>query len=138
MMDYLTVKARVSCHLNDTSNLIWTEGMLESAVHSALKALSRVLGEILTLAGLDGAEETTLPEADEHTLVVGATAYALTFRASGRFEDAVPNQDLPGNLADWATAHMARFQTLLAGVKVRTHQSSDQAPYSQWEWDEDA
>lgn len=134
-MDYLTVKERVSCHLNDTSSLIWTDAMLESALRSALRALSRVYGETLTLAGLDGAEETTLPEEDEHVLIIGAVAYALTFRASGRFEDAVPDQELPEALADWATAHMARFQTLLAGIKVRTHQVSDQVPYSRWELD---
>jgi len=137
MMDYLTVSERVSCHLNDTGSLIWTDEMLETAIRSALQALSRVYGEILTLDGLDEAEETTLPEGDEHVLVTGAVAYALTLRASGRFEDAIPAQEAPESLADWATAHMARFQTMLAGVKVGSHQDSDQVPYSAWEWDED-
>ncbi len=137
-MDYLTVKERVSCHLNDTGNLIWCDSMLESAVRSGINALSRVHGETLTLAGLDDAEETTLPVEDEHVLIVGAVAYALTFRASGRFEDAVPDQTLPEALADWAIAHMARFQDLLAQVKARSHQQAEDVPYSEWEWEEDA
>jgi hypothetical protein len=137
MMDYLTVSERVRCHLNDTGSLVWTDDMLETAVRSALQAVSRVYGEVHTLAGLDEAEETTLPEGDEHVLVTGGVAYALTFRASGRFEDAVPTREVPEALANWATAHMARFQTMLAEVKVGAHQESDQVPYSEWEWDED-
>jgi hypothetical protein len=133
----MKITERVSCHLNDTGNLIWSEVMLETAVRSALLALGRVLEESITLEGLDGAVETTLAEDDQHVLVVGAVAYALTFRASGRFEDARGKADLPKTLADWATAHMTRFQTMLAEVKGRSHQESTTAPYDQWVWDEE-
>lgn len=131
------IKERVSCHLNDTGSLIWSDSMLETAVRSALLALGRVLEESLTLEGLDGAVETSLAEDDQHVLVVGAVAFALTFRASGRFEDARSRTDSPGPLADWATAHMARFQTMLAQVKLRSHQESTAAPYDQWTWEEE-
>ena len=133
-----TLRDLVELHLSDVGNLIFSTEMLDEAIRSALSDLSEIYGSALTLAGLDGAEETTLPEEDEHVLIVGAVAYALTFRASGRFEDAVPDQTLPDAMADWATAHMARFKTMLAGVKERTHQEADQVPYSEWEWDEDA
>jgi hypothetical protein len=73
---------------------------------------------------------------DEHALVTGAVAYALTFRASGRFEDASLSQELPTALGDWASAHMARFQMMLARIKVREQQRSTEVPYSQWEWEE--
>ena len=76
-------------------------------------------------------------DGDEHALVSGAVAYALTLRASGRFEDAVQDEELPSALADWASAHMARFQTMLAEIKARLHQVSTDIPYSQWEWQED-
>lgn len=135
-MTFETVKERVRCHLNDTASLIWTDAMLEEAVRSALQALSRVIDESFTLSGLDGAVETTLPEEDEHALVTGAVAYALTFRASGRFEDAALKGDLPAALMDWASAHMARFQAMLAQIKVRSHQESADVPYSEWEWEE--
>jgi hypothetical protein len=136
MMTFTAIQERVRCHLNDTGGLIWTESMLESAVRSALRALSRIYEVDFVLSGLDDAVETTLPKEDEHALITGAVAYALTFRASGRFEDAVHNQDLPAALADWAGAHMARFQTMLAAIKGRTHQESTAAPYSEWEWEE--
>jgi hypothetical protein len=135
-MTFDTIKERVRCHLNDTAGLIWTDAMLETAVRSALLALSRIYEEAFTLEGLDGALETTLPAEDEHALVTGAVAYALTFRASGRFEDASLNQELPAALADWGSAHMARFQTMLAGIRTREQQRSTEVPYSEWEWEE--
>jgi hypothetical protein len=135
-MNFEMIKERVRCHLNDTAGLIWTDAMLGTAVRSAILALSQIYEEAFTLEGLDGALETTLPVEDEHALVTGAVAYALTFRASGRFEDASLNQELPTALADWASAHMARFQALLGEIRAREQQRSTEAPYSQWEWEE--
>ncbi|MBG0785563.1 MAG: hypothetical protein H0S79_10720 [Anaerolineaceae bacterium] len=129
-------KARVSVHLNDTGQLIWSETMLETALREALQAVGRVLGEPLTLDGLDGAGETILPEDVEHILVIGAVTYALTFRASGRFEDARAAENLPEALGNWAGTHMARFQAMLAQVKRQGHQTAGQPPYAGWEWEE--
>ncbi len=131
-----TAKERVGVHLNDVARLIWSETMLETALREALQAIGRVLGEPLTLSGLDGASETTLPEDVEHILVSGAVAYALAFRASGRFEDARATENLPKALGDWATAHMARFQAMLVRVKWQGHQTAAQPPYAGWEWEE--
>jgi len=133
-----TAKERVGVHLNDTGRLIWSETMLETALREALQAVGRALGEPLTLSGLDGASETTLPEDVEHILVTGAVAYALTFRASGRFEDARAAESLPQALGDWASAHMARFQAMLVQVKWQGHQTAAQPPYAGWEWEEKA
>ncbi len=135
-MNFETIKERVRCHLNDAAGLIWTDAMLGAAVRSALQAIGRIVEETFTLEGLDGALETTLPAEDEHALVTGAVAYALTFRASGRFEDASLNQDLPSALADWASAHMARFQALLGEIRTRDQQRSVEVPYCEWEWEE--
>ena len=131
-----TAKERVSVHLNDVARLIWSETMLETAIRDALQAIGRVTGETLTISGLDGAAETTLPEDNEHILVTGAVAYALTFRASGRFEDARTKDDLPEAFGDWASAHMARFQAMLIQVKWQKHQTAPQSPYAGWEWEE--
>lgn len=131
-----TARERVSVHLNDVSQLIWTDLMLDTALRNALQAIGRVIGETLTLSGLDGASTTTLPEDDEHALVTGAVAYALTFRASGRFEDVRTEDDLSKAFADWAGAHMARFQTMLIRIKWHGHQTAPQSPYAGWEWEE--
>ena len=131
-----TAKERVSVHLNDVARLIWSEVMLETAIREALQAVGRVVGETLTLSGLDGAGETLLPEDSEHILVTGAVAYALTFRANGRFEDARDADALPNAFGDWAGAHMARFQAMLVQVKWHGHQKAAHPPYTGWEWEE--
>lgn len=135
-LDLATVCARVNVHLDDTARLIWSDAMLETAVRESLLSISRVMGDTLTLAGLDEAEETTLPADHQHLLVVGAVAYALTFRASGRFEDARAREALPQALADWASAHLARFHTLLMQAKLAAHQQAATPPYGEWEWEE--
>jgi len=129
-------KTRVSAHLNDTGKLIWRDPLLESAIRSALQAIGRVLDETLSLEGLDGAVETTLAEDHQHVLVVGAVAYGLTLRATGRFDDARAREDLPDALAAWASAHMARFQIMLGEVRLETYQKAETVPYDQWDWEE--
>jgi hypothetical protein len=124
-------------HLDDTDGLIWSEAMLAAAVRESLLSIGRVLGESLTLAGLDEAEETTLPDDHQQLLVAGATAYALSFRVSGRFEDARAREALPEALADWASEQMARFQSLLRQAKSGSHQRAALPPYGEWEWEED-
>lgn len=137
-LDLATVCTRVSHHLDDTARLIWSDAMLEAAVRESLDAIGRVLGESLALAGLDGAAETTLPADQQQLLVVGAVAHALSFRASGRFEDARARETLPEALAEWASDHMARFETLLAQARLAAHQQAATPPYGEWEWEEHA
>lgn len=130
-------KERVSLHLHDAGQLIWTDAMLGTAIRAALQTIASVQGEPLSLSGLDGAAETTLAQEDEQALVTGSVAYALTFRAAGRFEAARAGEDLPDALADWAGVHMTRFQTLLAQVKRRGHQTAAGPPYAAWDWKEE-
>ena len=131
------IKTKVSAHLNDTGKLIWSDTLLEAAIRSALLAIGRVLDEALTLEGLDGAAATNLADDHQHVLVVGAVAYGLTLRATGRFDDARAWEDLPDALASWASAHMARFQVMLGQVKAATHQKAATVPYDKWDWEED-
>lgn len=131
------IKTKVSAHLNDTGKLIWSDVLLESAIRSALLAIGRVLDESLTLEGLDGAAVTNLDDDHQHVLVVGAVAYGLTLRATGRFDDARARENLPDALASWASAHMARFRVMLGEVKATTHQKAATVPYDTWDWEED-
>jgi len=130
------IRTHLATRLSDPSNLIYSLTLLDESIRSALSDISRVSGAVLTLSGLDEAVETTFPAEDEHALITGAVAYALAFHVSGRFDDAVPDQDRPDHLAGWAEQQMKHFQTLLAGIKARIHQNSSDVPYSQWEWDE--
>jgi hypothetical protein len=130
------IRTHLATRLSDPSNLIYSLNLLDESIRSALADISRVSGAALTLTDLDGALETTLPPEDEHALITGAVAYALIYHASGRFDDAVPDQDLPIEISEWAEKQMSHFLSLLSGIKKRIHQTSEDIPYSQWDWDE--
>ncbi|MCB2210187.1 hypothetical protein KQH62_04775 [bacterium] len=135
-LDLTSVRTAVSQRLDDANRLIWSDVMLDAAVRDSLGAIGRALGDRLTLSGLDEAEETTLPADHQQLLVVGAVAYALTFRVSGRFEDAGARDTPPAALADWAEAQMAHFLALLRQTKRDAHQQAGSAPYGEWEWED--
>ena len=136
-MNLTEIRTEVSLHLNDPSQLIWTETLLDAAIRAALEALGRALGGAFALEGLDGALETTLDGSHRQVLVAGAVAYALALRVSGRFEDARAGEDLPDRRADWAGIQMARFEKLLGQVRVQSHQTAETAPYDPWDWEEE-
>lgn len=135
-LDLVTVRTEVSLRLNDTARLIWSDEMLDAAVRDSLRSIGRILGDTLTLSGLDDAEETTLPADYQQLLVVGATAHALSFRVSGRFEDARAREIPPAALADWAKEQMTRFQEMRRQAKNGGHQQAESAPYGEWEWED--
>lgn len=126
----------VEIHLSDSSNLVFSPTMLDEAVRAALRALSGVYGSPQTLSGLDGAAATSFDPSDEHTLIMGAVAFALSFRAAGRFEDALPDDHLPPDLADLAQTRMSLFENLLTQSRIRKLQESTDTPYAAWDWDE--
>lgn len=132
----ITIRDRVETHLSDSTNLTYSTTVLDEAIRSALAEISAVQGTALTLSGLDTAVSTTLPALDDFALVIGSVAYALSFRMTGRAEDALPQ----AAEADTLTAMHKRFRThfdlLLNAIKRRLLQSSSDHPYSEWDWDE--
>ena len=131
------LRTQVSVHLNDTGKLIWTDTLLDSSIRSALQALGQALGETLSLDGLDEATETTLAEDHQQALVVGAVAHALSLRVTGKFEDARPGGAPMDRVADWAGKQMARFEHLLAEIRLQSHQTAEGGPYDAWDWEEE-
>ena len=126
----------LSAQLSDRTNLVWDTTLLEEALRTSLNELSVVCGTVQTLNGLDGALVTTMDEVDRPVLMLGAAAYALTFRAVGRFEAVTPAPDLAIELGDLAQKTMKRFQSLLVRTQLRKFQESTSHPYGQWAWDE--
>ena len=126
----------VRLHLMDLSNLIWSDDTLDEALRSALSDLSRTYGELLTLAGLDAETETTFDDLDLHPLIEGTVAYALSFRVTGRFEEATPEPGIATQLADWSQKSMESFQSSLVRIQLRRFQLSGSIPHAGWDWDE--
>lgn len=62
-----------------------------------------------TVAGLDGAGDSTLRAADDQTLVSGAAYYALLIRAVGQAESINLNTDVPETLRETAAGFSMAF-----------------------------
>ncbi len=131
-----SARDQVEVRLQETANLIFSTDTIDEALRGSLAELSGSYGAAQTLSGLDGASSTSFEEQDLNTLILGAVAYALRFRLVGKFEEASPIREHPEDLAKWATEFMNEFQSQLVLVRLRFFQESDDAPYSQWEWEE--
>lgn len=67
-----------------------------------------------TLAGLDGAETTTLPPADEELLVLGAAGYAALEKSRGAIGSINISGYTPGHWRRWAEGRLNAFRAHLA------------------------
>jgi len=131
-----TVRDQVELHLMDSTNLVYSTTTLDEGIRMALGELSRVYGITVTLSGLDTATTTNFDACDLYVLLIGAVAYALTFRVVGRFEQATPEPDRTAELDALAQQKMGRFRSLLARTELRRLQESASPPHSVWDWEE--
>jgi hypothetical protein len=76
--------------------------------------MSLAAGTLCTLNGLDGAETTSLPAGHLATVVRGAAAYALLWRAAERVDAFSLRPNLTAEALAAAAALMNRFEVSLA------------------------
>lgn len=131
-----SVRDQLETNLLDTTNLIWSTAILDEAIRAALLDLSRVYGQAVTLKDLDSALTTTFDDLDVYVLIRGAVAFALTFRAVGRYEEATPEPKLAPSFAINAQETMHEFRAMLTLTDLRLKQESSNNPYSAWDWEE--
>jgi len=110
-----TICARLEQALADAEGLVWPAAALQEAVHLALDEYNLAAGAPCTLAGLDGAAETTLPEGHESIVIIGAAGYAAGMRGVERVEGFDPEGESPA-LLEWAQTRLGEFRRLLALV----------------------
>ena len=120
-----TAKTSIEIHLQDISNLIYSETTLEEAIRSALRALNRIRDDTLTISGLDGASSTTVTTTDEQAIIEGGVAYAMNYRAVGLFDEPTPDEDLPEEFSDLAQKRMNDFLSLLTALELGVPISTD-------------
>lgn len=126
------MRARVRQTLADGGALIWQDTALDEGIRRALEDLSRVYGASLTLAGLDGALITTLPERDGGILCGGAAGYAAHGRAVSRVEMNPEGGMAAAAMNRWAEEQLRRFGEALEQIRRQLLQSSAEAPYAAW------
>lgn len=127
------LQARAALCLGDVTHLIWTPDLLSEAARHALAAYAVVTGAAVTVQGLDGAEQTSLPGEDCELIVQGTAAYAAHLRVAARSEAyALSPQTLP-IMAAWARAALDAYGARLESARRRGLNQSEQVPYSAWE-----
>jgi hypothetical protein len=115
-----TLIERVGVFLMDGANRIWDAQVLAECVRLAVGAYNLALescaggGAVtpVTLAGLDGAEQTTLPASHAGLVVLGAAGFAALARSADRSESYQLNSEA-GDLYRWGGDQLAQF---LAGL----------------------
>jgi hypothetical protein len=132
MSGYTDILARLRAGLIDANGLIWDNNELDEALRQALADMALAAGADYTLDGLDGALTTSLPIQHFATLVRGAAAYALLWRAAERVDAFNVRPDLPAEVLSAAAALLARFEsavTHLAALRTAGLQTSAVTPY---------
>lgn len=132
MSDYTNILTRLRASLVDTGAAVWGAAELDEALLQALADMRRAAAAEYTVNGLAGSAATTLPAAQFDTLVRGAVAYALLWRASERVDAFNYQADLAAGALAAAAAVMKRFEAALASLaadRTSAMQTSANMPY---------
>lgn len=110
--------ARLRVYLQDLGAILWSDEVLTEAVRLALAEynFSLQVSPADTLAGLDGAEVTSLPAELEGLLLIGSIGYALESRSLKRSEGYDPS---PGRNQLQAEAGAAMHRLFAAMLRLR-------------------
>lgn len=130
------ITARLASQTLDQRGLILPEEGRIEGVRQALERMNSFLGLAHTLQGLDGATQTSIPEAFEYTLLVGSRAYALSYLLGNRVGNLLkPVDTLPET--ELLLQHLWRqFDMELDRLRKLALQSAENPWYGTWTWSE--
>ena len=136
MSSLAELRQRVAVSLADDATLIFTEAILNEAIHRALDEISRVLDRPLAIAGLNGAEETTLEDAYFNCLLIGASGYAVHTIMVSRFAHYTPSIQGDVNVMMRSTSLVKDFWMMLDELRVNELHLADEPPHQALGWAE--
>jgi hypothetical protein len=122
---------RVNVLLQDTTQLSFSNALVDESIRLALADYSRASGGMETIAGLDSAETTSIPVDDEGLIVLGAAGYAAGSKAADRKESFNLNQQIPAALIKTGSGFLERFKALLNTVRTHRQWSATDVPWGQ-------
>lgn len=132
MSDYSDLVVRLRSGLMDADGAVWQSNELDEALRQALSDMGLAAGATYTVNGLDGAATTSLPPEHLATLVRGAAAYAMLWRAIERVDAFSQTANLPTEALAAAAALLTRFETALthlAALRQAQLQTAAASPY---------
>ena len=110
------LEARVMVVLVDQSNRIYSADEIEEGIRQALGVFSLAKNEVITIEGLDDADETTLESLYEGMLVLGAAGFVVNSRAIEQANAFNQDEKLPADLAAWAEKTIQVFRAQVEEV----------------------
>jgi hypothetical protein len=116
-MDAAGLQQRVSTLLLDMTQLTFPATLVSECLRQAVLAYSRSSGRPETLAGLDSALETSVPEVDGGLLVLGAAGFAASLKGVDRKEAFNLETDTGALVVELGERLLARFEALLLTVQ---------------------
>lgn len=135
MTTWTDLRLRLRALLSDPNEVLFSDALLEESARQALAQLDAAAGRPgWTLAGLDGAPETTLPAPEQEIWLVGASAAAVSLRALARAERFDLNESAFAELRSWADRQAGEFAAALEGVRRRYLHTAPEPPYGRAGW----
>jgi hypothetical protein len=128
--------ARLRVYLQDLGAILWSDEALTEAVRLALAEynFSLQVSPADTLAGLDGAEVTSLPGGVEGLLLIGSIGYALESRSLKRNEGYDPSPDRIQLQAEAGAAMHKLFEAMLRLKAQEGLRTSSDPPWPAEGW----
>lgn len=123
------LEQRVSTLLQDMTQLVFPVALVHECLRQAMLAYSRSSGRAESLAGLDGALETSVPELDGGLLVLGAAGYAATLKGVDRKEAFNLEASTSTRVVELGERLLARFEALLLTVQRERMRASTVQPW---------
>jgi hypothetical protein len=124
-MDYQTIEGRVAVLLQDLTRLTFSSELLGEGIRMALREYSAVSGQSETIAGLDEAGLTSIPEHDCGILVLGAAGYIAAAKTIDRKEHFNLQPELPQGVTSLGGRLLMRFDRLLGTVRSARLRAAD-------------
>jgi hypothetical protein len=124
-----SIEQRVSVLLLDLTRLNFSTQLIDEGIRLALKEYSLASGQVETLAGLDEAGLTSIPEQDCGLLVLGAAGYVAAAKTLDRKEQFNLVDQLPEAVTNLGSRLLMRFDRLLGYVRSARMRAADVTPW---------
>ena len=117
-IDLTTLESRVNVLLTDLTHLYYSSELIREGIRMALLEYGRASGTQDTIAGLDEAGQTTLPEMDGGLIVLGAAGYTAACKTIDRKQQFNLDDQTPEAVQQLGQRLLMRFDRLLGTVRV--------------------
>lgn len=133
MENLTSLLTKIHALLGDENGLRFGDSLLTQALRICLAEVNLAAGAAYTLAGLDEAGITTLPDETLAALCLGAAGGAVRgFNLSLGWQHPL-DQPLTAEITRLAEGYDARFAAALEALRRRGLAQADEPPYAPWE-----